>query len=92
MIIEDPSTTLRLYLGHLTKMKGVILLVFTGALVYLVRKLFSFVKALQAIQYVMLDIRKSAQFYLERQIPFREAHSLFTDGYFWCCSTPNPLG
>ena len=39
-------------------MQGITLLVFTGALLYLVRKLFSFVKALQAIQYVrhpMLD-------------------------------------
>jgi hypothetical protein len=33
-------------------MQGIILLVLTGALLYLVRKLFSFVKALQAIQYV----------------------------------------
>ena len=33
-------------------MQGIILLVFTGALLYLGHKLFSFVKALQAIQYV----------------------------------------
>jgi len=33
-------------------MQAIILLVITGALLYLVRKLFSFVKALQAIQYV----------------------------------------
>ena len=34
-------------------MEGVILLVFTGALVYLLGKLFSFLKALQTIQYVL---------------------------------------
>ena len=33
-------------------MQGIILLVFTVALLYLVRILLSFVKALQAIQYV----------------------------------------
>jgi hypothetical protein len=32
--------------------QGIILLVFIGALLYLVRKLYSFVKALQDIQYV----------------------------------------
>ena len=47
-------------LRDILKMKGIILLVFTGALVYLVHKLFSFVKALQAIQYVILGIRRSA--------------------------------
>jgi hypothetical protein len=36
-------------------MKGILLLVFTGALVYLVRKLFSLIKALQTIQYVLGD-------------------------------------
>ena len=45
-------------------MKGSTLLVFTGALIYLVRKLFAFVKALQAIQYVILGIRRSTQFLL----------------------------
>ena len=49
-------------LRDILKMKGIILLVFTGALVYLVHKLFSFVKALQAIQYVILGIRRSAHF------------------------------
>jgi hypothetical protein len=35
-------------------MQGIILLVFIDALLYLVRKLFSFVKALQDIQYVQV--------------------------------------
>ena len=33
-------------------MQGIILLVFTGALLYLGHRLFSFIKALKAIQYV----------------------------------------
>ena len=37
-------------------MQGIIFLVFTGVLLYLGPKLFSFVKALRAIQYVRLPM------------------------------------
>ena len=50
-------------------MQGVILLVFTGVLLYLVRKLFSFAKALQAIQYVRHPIFRLSFTYCNRYHP-----------------------
>ena len=71
-------------------MRGIILLVSTGALVFVVSRLLSFVKALQTIQYV-LGIHWSTQFYLVQQVPSWKAPSLFNNQPFQCCSTRNPL-
>ena len=74
-------------------MQGIILLgrVFTIALLYLGSKLFSFVRALQAIQYVRHPIVDPAS-YLVQQVPSWETRYLFTSQHFRLYSTQNPLG